>query len=151
MSWNRILLLERLGTTSMIIPYCGKTHKIFLLLSKLSTKSRKLLNDYYEGIMNALLEFNLEIEASGSNIAWLFLPWDFFKFSIRLNSKNDWSTFLMFIDNIQQKKGHYFNDRYMHERLCIRSVEFNSEAIDVLYPSIDSFKAIKVWALFNIN
>ena len=89
-----------------------------------------MLDSFYEGIMNSLFKFNQVIDISESNLNSLFLPSDFFNFSIHLNNEKAWSVFLSFIDKILEKKGHYFNERFLHERLCIRSIYVDTWLID---------------------
>ena len=50
-------LLEKFGTSLAIVPYFGPAHQSFLLLSKLNRKSRKMLDDNFEGILNWLIQW----------------------------------------------------------------------------------------------
>ena len=56
MNARKIDLLERFGTCSEIIQFYGYAFKAFLLLTKLNKKTREMLDQNYDGIINCLLE-----------------------------------------------------------------------------------------------
>ena len=51
---SHISILEKFGVSSRLVLYYGAAHHSFLLLSRVNKQSRKMLNDFYEEIMNWL-------------------------------------------------------------------------------------------------
>ena len=47
-----ISIFETFAVSSMIIPYYAPPHLSFLLLSQLNSKSRAMLDEFYEEVMN---------------------------------------------------------------------------------------------------
>ena len=55
----------------------------------------------------------------------------------------------MHINNINDRKGYYFNQHYMHSRLCIDSLEIHQKYVNILYPSLELLKSIEVIDYIN--
>ena len=140
----QVCILEKFGVSSVILPYFGYAHQSFLLLSRLSQGSRAMLNDFYREMVNWLFEWNMRILIPDRNIKMLYLPSDMFKYSIDLKNEVLFQEFIEFLTMIDQHKGYYFNEHYMHERLRILSVYIRSDMIQKLVPHFDILKSIKV-------
>ena len=67
---------------SKIMPYYGYAHLMFLLLSKLSKKSRKFLAEWYQEFRGFSLECWEEKNVSINYISKLIEPTDLFKYKI---------------------------------------------------------------------
>ena len=135
---SRISLLEWFSTCTLVMPYFGPTHKSFLLLSQLSKGSRKMLDEFFEEILNWLkenlvcltIEYDFQIEL-------MFLPANLFKFSIKLNTIQALESFVKLIERINNKKGYYFNENYMHNRLCIEKMYVYSNILSLKEEDIE--------------
>ena len=124
----RISLLENFGTCSVIASYYGPTHQSFLLLSQLSKESRKMLDDNYEGILNSLIGTAIWLNVyEDEQKDLLSLPWDLFRYDISLCSQITVDLFIQLIERIRNKEGYFFNEHFMHNRLCIERLDLDSE------------------------
>ena len=85
-SW-RIPILENFGLISKIMPYYNNTHNSFQVLSSLSSRSRKKLDEYYTEFIyfmkNYRFHFNME---NNPNI--LSYPSDLISMTIVISNKN---------------------------------------------------------------
>ena len=61
-----------------------------------------------------------------------------------LNSEIEANTFLQFLQDINDKKGYYFNQHFMHSRLWIESIEVKDKLVAILYPSLELLKTTEV-------
>ena len=151
MSTN-ITLFEKFGVRTVLLSYYGTTDQSFLLLSKLNRKLREMLDEFYEGILNSMIYNATYLRIDHKDEIWrLSLPWNLFKFKIYLNFEEITKTFLLHINNINDRKGYYFNQHYMHSRLCIDSLEVKHQYANILYPSIELLKSIEVIDYINKN
>ena len=139
-----IPILEKFAVSSMIMPYFAPPHLSFLLLSKLSSRSRAMLDEFYEEILNWMLNTAILISISEDNEKAVLLPCDLFKFSFYLKNERITELFLQLIKNINQSKGYYFNSHFMHSRLWIASLNVDSNLIAKLYSSLDLLKETKI-------
>ena len=144
MDATQVQILEKFGVSSVVLPYLGYAHQSFLLLSRLSGRSRAMLNDFYREIINWLFEWNMCISTADHSSKMLYLPSDLFKFQIDLNYKEILKKFIEFISTRNQHIGHYFNEHYMHEKLWISTFYFRPEFIKELVPYIGIIKSIKL-------
>ena len=144
MDATQVQILEKFGVSSVILPYFGYTHQSFLLLSRLSRRSRAMFDDFYREIVNWLFEWNMWVSTTDHNTKILYLPSDLFKYSIDLNDKNILNEFVEFIKMRHQHIGHYFNEHYMHERLWITNFYIRPEFIQELVPYFDILNSIKL-------
>ena len=87
MESRRIPILENFALISVIMPYYGPTHKMFLVLSSFSTKSRDKLDEYYEEFRNAMAKHSLKIRIVDCKLATWQLPCDLFMFKFAVTSK----------------------------------------------------------------
>ena len=144
---SRIKLMEKLGTCSIIMPYLNHADRSFLLLTRLSRKSRNMLNYNYEGIMNWIMSTAVWLKIENEDQKeLLFLPWDLFKFSINLGNNDELiDTFIKFIMNINDLKGYYFKEHYIHKRLWIDKIIINDSKVSKLYPILELLKATKTF------
>ena len=142
---TRITLLERFGPWSVIIPYFGTTDRSFLLLSQLSRKSRDMLDCYFEEVLNWMAANTtcLLVYTEGQGRIML-LPSCLFRFEITLDWEGLVNTFLILINNVNNKEGYYFNQHFMHSRLRIDRLKVNDALVKNLYPSLELLKATEV-------
>ena len=144
METSQVRILQKIGVSSVVMPFFGYAHQSFLLLSRLSRGSRSMLVDFYREMVNWLFEWNMNIEVTEDNVNILFLPSDLFKFWIDLKDEGTMNKFIEFITMKHQHKGHYFNEHYMHERLWISNLSILPDLIQKLIPYFDILKTIKV-------
>ena len=143
---TNIALFEKFGVRAVIMSYYGSTDQSFLLLSQLNRKLREMLDESYEGILNSMINNTTCLIIGRQGEEWkLSLPWNLFKFKIWLDSAEAIKTFIWYINSINDRKGYYFNQHYMHSRLCINSLEVNHQYANILYPSIELLKSIEVY------
>ena len=140
---SRIWLLEKFGTSLVVISYFGPAHKSFLLLSQFNKKSREMMDKKFEGIMNWIVRTSicLKIEV---NIKRIFLPWNLFRFDISINTEQWMKAFLKLIQNINDKNGYFFNEHFLHSRLLIDQLNIKTELIKNLYPAIKLLEEIEI-------
>ena len=81
------MILGSFSLASVIMPYYGPTHQSFLVLSTLSSKSRKKLDDYYPEFRRLMAKFWAEIQISSLPDGKQFPPFDMFKLDFRSSSK----------------------------------------------------------------
>ena len=149
---TKIALFEKFGVRSVLMSYYDTTDKSFLLLSQLNRKLREMLDEFYEGILNSMINNASCIWIYRKGEEWkLSLPWNLFKFKICLDSKEIIKAFIWHINSINERKGYYFNQHYMHSRLCIDSLEVKHQYANILYPSIELLKSIEVYDYINKN
>ena len=149
---TNIALFEKFGVRTVLMSYYGTTDQSFLLLSQLNRKLREMLDESYEGILNSMINNTTCLLIDCQDEEWkLSLPWNLFKFRIILNSKEAINEFILHINNIYDWKGYYFNQHYMHSRLCIDSLEVKHEYVNILYLSIELLKSIEVNDYINKN
>ena len=146
MMTTRIPLLEKFGVCTVVMSYYGLTHRSFLLLSKLSSKSREMLDINYEGFLNSMMGnlFWIELDSSHIDKLMIELPWDLFKYNIILSLESVLEVFLKIIENISSKTGHYFNEHFMHSRLWIDHITVGTNLAKKLYLSLDLLKKTEV-------
>ena len=58
----KIRVLNNFALISKIIPYYGSTHRSFLLLSMLSSKTRCKLDEYFIEFTKLMFEYSTQIE-----------------------------------------------------------------------------------------
>ena len=142
---TRITLLERFGPWSVIIPYFGTTDRSFLLLSQLSRKSRDMLDCYFEEVLNWMTaNTTCLLVYSEDQGRIMLLPSCLFRFEITLDWEVLVNTFLILINNVNNKEGYYFNQHFMHSRLRIDSLKVNDALVKNLYPSLELLKTTEV-------
>ena len=52
---TRIDLVEKFGVCTVLMSYYGTTDQSFLLLSQINSKSREMLDMFYEEILNSMI------------------------------------------------------------------------------------------------
>ena len=144
METTQVRILEKFGVSSVILPYFGYAHQSFLLLSRLSQRSRAMLDDFYREIINWLFEWNIMISINEYNIKMLYLPSDLFKYSFNLKDGIIFREFIEFLKMKDHHKGYYFKAHYMHERLWIWNLYIQPDLVQKLVPHFDILKSIKV-------
>ena len=139
-----INLLGKFGTSSVIMPYYGETHKSFLLLSQLDRQSRDMLDGNFDAVLNWMM-WNLTcLNIDGYNKEMLLMPWNLFKFSFNLVEESMLNVFIRLIERIKNKEGYYFNANFMHSRLWIDQIKIDTKFVNKLSPIIDLLKIIEV-------
>ena len=140
---SHINLLEKFSTWTAIIPYFGRADRSFLLLSMLNKKTRKVLDENYDAILNWLMNTAtwLKIEYQDQK-ELLMLPWNLFQLSIRIYDEEQelLDTFIKLIWNINSLKGYYFNKHFMHSRLFIEELIIDEKMVNKLYPILELLK-----------
>ena len=140
-----INLFEKFGVCTVLLPYYGTVDRSFLLLSQLNWRSRVMIDDYFEEILNWLI-WNitlLKIDEEWQE-KFLLLPSNLFKFEIILNWEELVNTFLSKIQSINDKKGYYFNEHFMHSRLYIELLRVKDNFVLKLFPHIDLLKTTEI-------
>ena len=97
--WNKmevesIPILENLSIIYEVMPYYGYTHRIFLILSKLSKNTRSILKHNYKIFWRIMLDYSLKKKVSIEVLLKMSFPFDLFKFNIEYDS------FLINIQNL---------------------------------------------------
>ena len=146
-----ISFLEKFSVCSKIMPYYAPLHSSFSLLSQISWKSRAMLDEFYEEILNWMLNTANWILISEENEKAMFLPWDLFKFTIDLKQESTVIIFLQLLEEIKQNKGYYFNKHYMHTRFWIIALYVDPILIHKLYPSLELLKETEIIGDINID
>ena len=154
MEENRIAIFENFALTSVIMPYYGPTHKMFLMLSSFWVGSRKKLDEYYKEFIEIMKVYCLVVEIN-FDIRWyacLYVPTHLFILDI-LDINENIESFVDFIIEIDNKKGYYFNDHFMHDSVTIyrKRVLINQNLFEDLYPHVERLKKIKVLWDFQAN
>ena len=100
MEGTSILTLENFSLISIIMPYYGFTHKMFLVLSVISKGTRQMLIENYKVFRRIMLKHSLKKEKiSYYDLANLSLPWDLFRFQIdNSSSDNEVENLIKFIN-----------------------------------------------------
>ena len=141
---NKAYIFYSFALTSVTMPYYGSTHKVFLLLSSLCTKSRMKLDEFYEEFRKIMAEFSKEIDINDMNSNLLALPWDLFKFNFvnKPLSPILAQNLIELIENITSLKGRYFNAHFMHKLLNISDIQLNKNSFENMFPYADKMKLI---------
>ena len=108
MEGNSIPIFENFAITTVVMPYYSKTDLAFLLLSRLSKRIRKKLDEFYEEFRYAMKKHSTILLLSDDTMRLLFLPCDLFKFKITLYRIDTVKIFIEFINFIYEKKDFIF-------------------------------------------
>ena len=118
MEWSKIPIFGRFDAISHIMSYYASTHKAFLLLSSLSSATRRKLDEFYLEFIEWMKDNWLTVSFNLDKIKeHKFFPLDLFSFSIWSINEYKFSNFIEFIDNFNKSVGCYFNNKYMHSRI----------------------------------
>ena len=140
-----IPLLERFGTSFTIMSYFGKTHRSFLLLSKLSRQSRSMLDQNLEEFLNSMIGNNTCLKIDEENKEALSLPWSLFGYKISFPTETNLDLLIKIIENIHNKIGYYFNGHFINQRLCFNgSISFRTNVVEKLYQNLELIKKTEV-------
>ena len=88
MEWLSIPIFEKFSIVSIVMPYYGLTHEIFLVLSVLSANIRRILIEHYEEFRKCMLKHAKVKEMEIKDLKEMKLPLDLFVFLIHENSCN---------------------------------------------------------------
>ena len=84
----RFSFFDRLGLMWQTMPYYSYAHNAFLLLSCLSKRSRKNLEENYEAFLNWMMQNLMEVKIGDDSKGREYsLPWDLFKFTIIIENE----------------------------------------------------------------
>ena len=146
MDLPKIPMLNRFDAISHIMPYFDETHRAFLLLSSLCSKTRNKLNEFYDEFISCMSEYWMHVRVDSKDLhAKLFLPNDMFKVSLNLWDKEMIDSFIKFIKNLRGFKGRYFKSHYMHSNIKIQDpVRVGFDSINKIFAYIDLLKSIQV-------
>ena len=124
--------------------YFGHTHQAFLVLSRLNSKTRNNLNEFYNEFVKEMNDNLIRIHV-GDECFWRFgNPTDLFEFEISIQSKEEMENFLQFLENLTDMKGLYFKEHSMNQRLNVNKIEINANLIEYLYPYVELLKSTKI-------
>ena len=142
----RIPIFDRFDTTSHIIPYYAHTHTAFLLLSALCSNSRGKLDEYYDEFIMHMEGHRICIDMYLESIQnWLFLPCDLFIIDITSINKSNFDEFVLFIENLAESKGWFFNSHFLYSKIKIKDlISVDSSSVEKLHNFIDVLKSIHV-------
>ena len=143
---SKIPMLNRFDAISHIMPYYGQTHRAFLLLSSLCSKTRNKLDEFYDEFVKVMRKYWMQIKVDSKySQDHIFLPNDLFEVSLNLWDKEMIEPFIKFIKNLTGSKGWYFNSHYMHSEIKIRDpVRVIFDLIKKLFAYVDLLKSIQV-------
>ena len=146
MDRSKIPMLNRFDAISHIMPYYGQTHRAFLLLSSLCSKTRNKLDEYYDEFVKVMREYWMQVWVDSKySQDHIFLPNDLFEVSFILSNKEMVEPFIKFIKNLSSSKGWYFNSHYMHSEIKIQDpVRVKFDLIKELVAYVDLLKSIQV-------
>ena len=144
MNKDRIDLMEKFGVCSVVMSYYSWIHKSFLVLSQLNRGSREMLDINYDAFLNSMNGNILWLEVDEHNKEVFLMPSSLFKLSFELNNADVLESFLVWIRNINDKEGYYFNQHFMHNRLWINQIWVDAILAETLYGDIDLIKATEV-------
>ena len=146
MERSKIPMLSRFDAISHIMPYYGKTHWAFLLLSGLCSETRRKLDEFYDEFVTLMTKYWILVEANSTYLRTdIFLPNDLFKVSISCRNQIAIESFINFIKNLRDSKGWYFNSHYMHSKIKIQDpIVVNIKFIKEIYAYIDVLKSTQV-------
>ena len=82
MEENEVPIFESLPLISVVMPYYGYTHQMYLLLSSLSKKTRIMLCNIYKIFRRIMLKYSIEKKTNIKKLSKFFIPFDLFKFHI---------------------------------------------------------------------
>ena len=141
---NAQTILNKFSIISMIMQYFGMKHSFFLVLSRLWKNSRDKLNEWYSEFVKIDRNNILHLEISSDNIdkLLLLLPTDLFSFDIILNNREDGNKFIEFFEYLNERKGCYFNDHYMNERIFISTIFLSKVLVRMFDPYAEKMKSI---------
>ena len=129
MERSKIPMLSRFDALSHIMPYYGKTHRAFYLLSSLCSETRSKLDEFYDEFVTCMTKYWMFLYInSPKRLNQLFLPNDLFKVSLFGLSPSSIEVLIKIIENLRDSKGWYFNNHWMHSKIKIRDpirVEIN--------------------------
>ena len=83
-----IKILESFPLISKVMPYYAWTHRMFLLLSEVSKKTRLILIKNYTLFRRIMLEYSMEKSIDIKKLLMLNIPYDLFKFNIKNSNVN---------------------------------------------------------------
>ena len=141
---SRIPILENIVLNSVIMPYYSYTHKAFLLLSSLYSRSRRKLDDFYEEFRSAMKNYCMNIYQS-RNPKVLSLPWDLFRFNFSISTVERVNCFIEFLSNLKERKGYYFNTHFMHQQIWLTDIVLTPLFIEKILPYVEDMKQINTF------
>ena len=144
MNKDRIDVMEKFGVCSVVMSYYSWIHKSFLVLAQLNRGSREMLDINYDGFLNSMNGNILWLEIDEYNKEAFLLPCSLFKLSFELNNSDVLKSFFVWIRNIKDKEGYYFNQHFMHNRLSINRIWVDAKLTETLFRDIDLIKATEV-------
>ena len=118
MEWSKIPMFDRFDAISHIMPYYALTHKAFLLLSSLSSTTRRKLDEFYLEFVEWMKDNWVTIYMNLNKMKeHKFLPLDLITVKYLYITENNISKFIEFIENFNKSVGCCFNNKYMHSRI----------------------------------
>ena len=141
---SRIPILENIVLNSVIMPYYSYTHKAFLLLSSLCSRSRRKLDNFYEEFRSAMKNYCMNIYQN-RNPKVLSLPWDLFRFIFSISTIEKANCFIEFLNNLKERKGYYFNTHFMHEQIWLTNIVLYTLFIEKILPYVEDMKQINAF------
>ena len=118
----KIPMFDRFDAISHIMPYYSLTHKAFLLLSSLSSTTRRKLDEYYFEFVEWMKGWWLAVDIDLDRIEeYKFFPLDLFIINFTFITEYGISAFIEFIEIIRKSEGWCFNSKYMHSHIKVKS------------------------------
>ena len=146
MDRSKIPMLSRFDAISHIMPYYGQTHRAFLLLSSLCSKTRNKLDEFYNEFVICMKEYWVLVEEK-----WffqkdhMFLPNDLFEVAFDITKNKMIDKFIRFIRNLRDFKGWYFNSHFMHSKIKIRDpIILKFADAKKIYDLVDVLKSTQI-------
>ena len=123
MERSKIPMFDRFDSISHIMPYYALTHKAFLLLSSLSSTTRRKLDEYYSEFVEWMKDRWLVVEINLDEIKkHKLLPLDLFIINFPIITEYNISAFIKFIEIISKSEGWCFNSKYMHSKNKVKRI-----------------------------
>ena len=76
-------ILDNFTLVSIVMPYYGFTHRMYLVLSALSKRTRMNLHENYKVFRRIMVEYTMEKWVYAQDLHSENLPYDLFKFYIK--------------------------------------------------------------------
>ena len=160
-----IPMLNRFDTISHIMAYYSFTHKAFLLLTSLWSVTRNKLDEFYDEFALWMKDNSMKIKVNSLTMhKYFFLPNDLFILDIGNLSEAKFEVFIKFIKDLEELKGWYFNNHYLHSKIkildpivvdvwLIKKLSHNLDLLNSIkvYLWNKSYKLVSLFSIFSMN
>ena len=146
---TKVPLFENFNLTTRVLPYYSYAHNSFLLLSTLCSRSRAKLDEFYWEFRKAMCKYWTKLFYQKDK--YPIFPSDLFEISFYCYNEKQANSLIKYLEDIEERKGYYFNSHYMHEQIFINYIILGYQCVKNLIPYVDSLKSIKVTKSFYLT